>query len=82
MCVPNPVESQAQSTSHTADALENCAEGAEQNLARSLKGGRVGLKGGWSGPPPPCPIGQRPIGTAKGKQPNTKALCQTPPHWC
>ena len=23
--------------------------------------------------------GERPIGTAKGKQPNTEALCQTPP---
>ena len=24
--------------------------------------------------------GERPIGAAKGKQPNTQALCQTPPH--
>ena len=26
--------------------------------------------------------GERPIGTAKGKQPNAEALCQTPPPPC
>ena len=31
-------------------------------------------------PPPRLSSGERPIDTAKGKQPNTEALCQTPPH--
>ena len=26
--------------------------------------------------------GERPIGAAKGKPPNTEALCQTPPSYC
>ena len=48
-------------SSHTAYALENCATGAEQNLAQSLEGG--GSEGGgpvvWNPPPhhtpPPLP---------------------------
>ena len=39
-----------------ADVVENCAEGTEQNLAQSLKGGvlvGVWLQGGWGGMDPP-----------------------------
>ena len=40
-----------------------------------FRGGEGGLGvGGWVLPPPPSVIG-----AAKGKQPNTEALCQEPP---
>ena len=39
-------------------------------------------KGVSKSPPPPLTMSsdERPIGAAKGKQSDTEALCQTPPH--
>ena len=46
-------------SSHTTCALENHAEGAEQNVAQSFKKRGGGLGGGglvWSPPPPSTPF--------------------------